>query len=105
MKTMKSTGAECDTAIVSGGKTPMTCEELSVELSAYYDGELQGVEKENVEQHLRSCKPCQDTLEKMGGISRALTGLAGRSGEKHSMLEEIMNRVAEETSIEKKMLS
>ena len=48
------------------------CEMMAVRLSAYLDNELQGPERQRVEQHLAVCPDCSRYLEELRAISRHL---------------------------------
>jgi len=60
------------------GKHPAglrACQDLAVDLSAYFDGELAGEEKAALERHLDSCESCRKRLDGMARLRIALTGL------------------------------
>ena len=40
----------------------MACEEFQIELSAWVDGELAGIERARLEAHLQTCRECRDLL-------------------------------------------
>lgn len=46
----------------------MNCKEAHKNLLSFLDGELQGEKQLAMEQHLSSCKSCQEALEKLQGI-------------------------------------
>jgi hypothetical protein len=52
-------------------------------LGAYYDGELSGRRKQQVEEHLRGCRECQDRLEELRKLS-ALLKEAPQAESQHS---------------------
>ena len=48
------------------------CKQLAVDLSAYFDQELDEAETRAVESHLADCADCRESLEKMGRLRAAL---------------------------------
>jgi hypothetical protein len=52
------------------------CQEFAVELSAYFDGELEGDSKAALERHLEHCESCHKRLDGMTRLRVALTALA-----------------------------
>lgn len=76
-----------------------------MELSAYFDGELEGDSLKEVEAHLTNCEECQQRLEKMKKISRAVSSLVDKRLENKSFVEEIMAKVEEEEAMGKKFPS
>jgi anti-sigma factor RsiW len=64
-----------------------TCEQLSMELSAYFDGELDGQERAAVELHLSECEICSAKLDQMKKLRRAMTGLSATMPRGGSVLD------------------
>lgn len=61
----------------------MSCPEFSVDLSAYFDGELESEEIITIETHLKTCDGCQASLAQFNAIRKAMKtrlaeGLKGR---------------------------
>lgn len=63
-----------------------TCERFAVDLSAYFDGELDGAELVAVEQHLSGCGACTEKLEKLNKLRVAMTGLSLPASRRGSVL-------------------
>jgi len=74
----------------------ISCEERLVDLSAYYDGELDGDSHNEMEIHLNGCQACRETLSEMSRLSTALHSMVGNRGPQKSLLDEIMMRVKAE---------
>jgi anti-sigma factor RsiW len=51
------------------------CEEMALELSAYFDGELTPAEHGRIESHLNGCESCNNALEDMGRLRSAFQAL------------------------------
>ncbi len=50
----------------------MTCEEVWEQLSAFLDGELEVVQRRQVERHLQGCAACREALHMLEEISAAV---------------------------------
>lgn len=57
------------------GTTNQACREYAVDLSAYFDGELEEPERAELEAHLADCQGCRHDLEKMGRLRQAMTAM------------------------------
>jgi anti-sigma factor RsiW len=62
------------------------CERLAVDLSAYFDGELEGKALGVVEQHLSGCAACTEKLEKLKQLRAAMAGLSAPASRRGSVL-------------------
>ena len=60
----------------SGNVMKQACPEMAVEISAYFDDELEPREREAVEQHLKDCPTCRASLDSMGKLHNALSALS-----------------------------
>ena len=70
------------------------CGKFAVELSVYFDGELEGEAAEAMEGHLEVCPSCRASLEKMRRIRSAMhTAAKGPRTQRRSMVDEIMARL------------
>jgi anti-sigma factor RsiW len=47
-----------------------------MELSALFDGELEGEQRQVVEAHVQGCEACRKRLDGMGRLRRALSALS-----------------------------
>jgi anti-sigma factor RsiW len=73
------------------------CKAYAVQLSAYFDGELEGAELQAVEAHLAGCDGCRNTLQRLGKLRHALHTLARPTGrQSRSILDDLKARLAEE---------
>ena len=68
------------------------CKDYTVDLSAYFDGELEGKAKDALEAHLNGCEGCRARLDNMSRLRVALSGLSRpgikRTGSVMDMLKE-----------------
>src|SRR5262249_49928934 len=64
-----------------------TCEQLSVDLSAYSDGELEGPEREALEVHLATCGACTKKLSDLKRLRGALSSLSAPVTRRGSVLD------------------
>ncbi len=64
-----------------------TCEQLSVDLSAYSDGELEGPEREALELHIATCDACARKLNDLKRLRSALTTLSAPVTRRASVLD------------------
>jgi anti-sigma factor RsiW len=78
------------------------CPEFAVALSAYFDRELEGQERQAMESHLEQCEPCRISLQKLERIRAAMTQLARRPGGNKSILDAIRSRLEEAPAPRKK---
>jgi len=72
------------------------CKPYAVDLSAYFDGELEGDELKAMEAHLSECEGCRNTLARFGKMRSALHELARPPRKRQSILEDLKARLAEE---------
>lgn len=72
------------------------CKSYAVDLSAYFDGELEGDALERLEAHLAACTGCRETLRRLGTLRHALHALARPPRRRRSILEDLQARLAEE---------
>ena len=73
------------------------CKEYSVDLSACFDGELEGEALLKLEAHLPSCIACRSDLQKLQRIRNALTSLASTPPGKRPILEALREKLEKET--------
>ena len=66
------------------------CEKLAVELSAYFDKELNGAQAAAVEAHLAGCADCRGDLEKMTRLRNALHDSGTRAAPETRLLQDLM---------------
>lgn len=94
----KAAGKAREAAGLSSGEGPMSkgCKSYAVDLSAYFDGELEGDSLERMERHLDGCEGCRDTLERLGKLRSALHSLARPPRRRNSILDELKARMEEE---------
>ena len=71
----------------TAARAAKTCEQLSMELSAYFDGELLGAERAEVELHLSECEACSAKLNQMKKLRQAMVGLSAAMPRGGSVLE------------------
>jgi anti-sigma factor RsiW len=72
------------------------CKPYAVDLSAYFDGELAGEERQAMEAHLADCEGCRDTLARFRKMRTALHELARPPRKRQSILADLKARLAEE---------
>lgn len=72
------------------------CAKYSLDLSAYFDGELEGEALTRLQEHLDECEACQAALDKFRRIREAMTQLARRPGGSKSILDAVRARLEEE---------
>ncbi len=60
----------------SGYVMKQACPEMAVEISAYFDDELEPREREAVELHLKDCPTCRASLDSMGKLHSAFSALS-----------------------------
>ncbi len=65
------------------------CKPFSVELSAYFDDELEGGELESMQGHLKECEDCRKGLEKMNKLRSALSTLSQTPIHRRSVLDDL----------------
>ena len=73
------------------------CKPFSVELSAYFDDELEGVELEGMEAHLSECEYCQDGLKKLKKLRNALVTMRKSPIHHRSVLDDLKAKLALES--------
>lgn len=57
------------------GGNEMNCSDIQPRLSAYFDGELTGEDRDRVARHLQSCAACSGQVEAFGHLSQAAHAL------------------------------
>lgn len=72
------------------------CKQYSVNLSAYFDGELKGRETTLLVAHLESCPYCQKRLAEYKTLRRSLIAMATHTGTKRSLSKDIMSGLDKE---------
>jgi len=72
------------------------CKAYAVELSAYFDGELEADEQARLEAHLTECAGCRDTLQRLGKLRTALHALSRPPHRRGSILQDLQARLLEE---------
>lgn len=77
------------------------CKTYAVDLSAYFDGELEGEAAERMEKHLGTCEGCREALGRLGKLRSALHSLARPSQPGRSILSDLKARMAEESRKER----
>lgn len=85
-----------------------TCEQYSVDLSAYFDGELEGAEQDAVELHLKTCEACTRKLDNLKRLRRAMSALSTpipRRGSVLDLLRAEMQGERAEKAVAKRPLS
>lgn len=65
------------------------CKKYSVDLSAYFDGELEGKELAQMEAHLADCENCRSGLDKMTLLSSALSSISQSPIHRRSVLKDL----------------
>ncbi|MCH7477076.1 MAG: zf-HC2 domain-containing protein [SAR324 cluster bacterium] len=73
------------------------CRNFSADLSAYFDGELEGKPLHLLESHLQDCDGCRGDLEKMGRIRSALFSLTGSPAEREPLVHRIMEKIRQDS--------
>ena len=69
------------------------CEKYSVELSAFFDGELESEEKSIMEAHLETCEGCRHSLGRLKQLHGALASLSAPPLRQRSILDEIKSKL------------
>jgi len=64
-----------------------SCEPFSADLSAYFDGELDGADGAALELHLSACEACRRKLDQMRSLRSAMTRLAAATPRGASVLD------------------
>ena len=72
------------------------CEAIAVDLSAYYDGELEEERTAAVEAHLSDCAACRSQLDKMSKLSNALHAIGNLDAPKRPLVEELLRELDKE---------
>ena len=66
------------------------CDRIAVDLSAYFDEELDPGEAAAVKAHLDGCARCRAQLDKMRGLRRALNSSSAATLPEHRLLKDLM---------------
>lgn len=69
------------------------CEKHSIDLSAYFDGELEGEELTIIVGHLETCEGCRNSLGRLKKLHGALTSLSAPPLGQRSILAEIKSKL------------
>jgi anti-sigma factor RsiW len=72
------------------------CKAYAVELSAYFDGELEGRALQDIEAHLTGCDACRNTLDRLTRLRVALHAMTRPHRRHGSILEDLRARLAQE---------
>ena len=72
------------------------CKTYAVDLSAYFDGELEGDAAERVRTHLGGCEDCREALARLGTLRTALHTLSRPSRPGRSILGDLKAKLAQE---------
>ncbi len=70
------------------------CKPFSVELSAYFDDELEGEELEGLEAHLSDCEDCREGLKKLKRLRKALFTMRKTPTHHRSVLDDLKAKLA-----------
>lgn len=70
------------------------CKPFSVELSAYFDNELEGEELKDMEAHLSDCEKCREGLEKLQRLRNALSTMRKTPIHHRSVLDDLRAKLA-----------
>ena len=73
------------------------CRDFSTDLSAYFDGELEGKSLQLLETHLQDCGGCRGDLEKMGKIRSALFSMTSSPADREPLVHQIMEKIRRDT--------
>lgn len=73
-----------------------SCKSYAIDLSAYFDGELNRAEASGLEAHLSTCKTCQASLDKMRRISMAMGHLSQPRVGQNAGLDNLMSSLDRE---------
>lgn len=75
------------------------CKAYAVELSAYFDGELEGKALRDIEAHLVGCDSCRHTLDRLTKLRVALHSMARPNRRRGSILEDLRARLSKEEGL------
>ena len=81
------------------------CKPFSVELSAYFDDELEGEELERMEAHLSDCEGCQEGLKKLKRLRKALSTMRESPTHHRSVLDDLRAKLALENEDDSSLVS
>lgn len=79
------------------------CQKYSVDLSAYFDGELDEEEEAALKVHLEQCEGCSGSLKRMQSLRNALTSLNRPSLGGRSVLEDLKAKLHLENGLDEKI--
>ena len=65
------------------------CKKYSVDLSAYFDGELEGEDLSRMETHLATCDNCRAGLDKLTLLRSAMTSISQSPVHRRSVLDDL----------------
>ena len=71
------------------------CKRYAVDLSAYFDRELDQPRTEEVEKHLTRCPPCRGDLALMGRVSQLLSAQKYRQRPNSSLSRDLQSQLDE----------
>src|SRR5881296_2864702 len=74
----------------------MNCEEAIKLMDGYWDGELDPITNQAIEQHLRSCRNCEQAYETHGSLIRAIGNAAPYYKAPAELRERIQSSLREE---------
>ena len=81
------------------------CKPFSVDLSAYFDDELEGGELEAMEAHLSDCEGCQEGLKKLKRLRKALSTMRESPTHHRSVLDDLRAKLALENEDDSSLVS
>ena len=72
----------------------MSCNTVQAKLSAYLDGEISGVEMQQIRQHVNACASCQEEFNTLRSVQSALRDLPATPEPPDFLVEKIHRSVA-----------
>lgn len=72
----------------------MNCQNVQKKLSALLDGEETGLEKERLEEHLKSCEECSQAWRQMRIVTQRVTHMKGYPVDEKELTDKIKRRIA-----------
>lgn len=92
--------AQISFGIIEGnGAMNENCQKYSVDLSAYFDGELNGKKQTLLKEHLRACEDCRKELGKMEKLSISMKNFPPGPVGNHRPLKDFLNKFEEEEMV------
>jgi anti-sigma factor RsiW len=74
------------------------CEQYAIDLSAYFDEELEPAEAAAVKAHLEGCARCRVELERMRGLRQALNRTGAAALPERRLLQDLMRALGQPES-------